>query len=527
MLSLKAFLDRGFQRAFLAMNAVCFVLLSLIIFAISFLNTKDQLSRNLSLSAKATTDFLYSREVSKISDHFNAMGSSGVYNSISIRDKKSGDLIFESQFPAFKLVPKICAENWDSDIVFLKACTPVISELTLLILALLIFTYIGCVIFIYRIIRSRTLSVFESISESLIDPSDEYLPKVQIFEILEIKNKLKNRSNQIAELSKNAAMASLSKQVAHDMRSPLSAIMNILKVKSSDITTLENEVVLKSVSRLNFIAQNLLNETQNPHSLHLPNNKKFQLFKILKDVFAGKNFEFPNREISFSLLCSEDIYLWFNPLTFERIVSNVWNNSIEAASKNKVELKVEVQVLEKQTRIMLFDGSGGFSDLFFQNLKSEIKTTKTSGHGIGLKHAINELRVMGGELHFSNTDVGALVELIFNEKNYASLNDPIVLIDDDKYIRYSWTLAAEKNGHTIETFPNFDSFLQSSHQFDRAITEFFIDSDLGDSMGGEDVVKEIIRMGFQRVNMQTGSEANEFLNHLHLNSILAKTYPYT
>lgn len=507
------------------MNAASFVLLSLIIVTVSYYNSKEQLLKNLSSSSRAATDFLYSNDVSKITDHFNAMGSSGIYYSVTLHERNSNRKIFESRFSSLQLVPVICSSDKSSDIVVLIACAPILSNLTLIIISLLMLSYLISVILIYRLIRRKTLLAFQLISDYLVDPEiirDEN--NIKISEIEDVKTKLSQRTNQIAELSKSAALATLSRQVAHDIRSPLYALKNILRRNGSN--SQEDEAVLKSLDRLNNIAQNLLEATTNPRSMNLPNYRRFQLSKVLNDLAAMKISEYPSRQIEITITCSEDVFLWFNESTLERIISNCWNNSIEATEYNKVQLNLNVSISGKNTFIKLNDNGAGFPDKFFKDLENnKIESTKEGGHGIGLHHALTSLRKSGSSINFRNTDIGAEVEIGFDERTFAKRSDPVILIDDDKYIRYSWSIIAQNLEIPFYAFPSFDAFYGHHSEIDK-LAEIFVDSDLGGTLKGEHFISQFVSLGFMRLNLQTGSDASEFQDFTHLNSIVSKSFPY-
>lgn len=524
MVTLKAFLDRGFQRSFLVMNSVSFILLSVIIFTISYYNSRELLSKNLVSSSKTATDYLYSQEISKISDHFNAMGSSGIYSSVTVLAKSSKSKIFESHFSKLPIIPITCSRDSSSDLIITEACSQVMSSFTLVIIFLLISFYLIGLIFIYRLLRSKTLSIFQKIADSLIDSeSNQSTEELKISEIQDIKMKLAQRTAQIADLSKSSALATLSKQVAHDIRSPLFALKNILKAPTTDF--LHQEAVFNSLDRLNSIAQNLLDASHDPRTLILPNKRRFQASKTLTNLAQGKDSEFPSREINFSIKCPDVVYLWFNETTFERIISNCWNNSIEAI-EGKVTLKVEVLTKENKVSILLSDNGPGFSESFFINLAAnKIESTKDFGYGIGLESAITSLHKDGSVINFGNTDTGALVEIIFSEKNFASKDDPLILVDDDKYIRYSWTVKAQESGIPIHTYSTIKEFLEKKDIFHKH-SEIFIDSDLGDGIKGESFLADLYSCGFERLNLETGSDASAFQDFTHLNSIVSKSFPY-
>ena len=213
-------------------------------------------------------------------------------------------------------------------------------------------------------------------------------------------------------------------------------------------------------------------------------------------------------------------------ITLERIISNCWNNSIEATSNQFVKLGIHVSQGGNSMTISMTDNGPGFPETFFRNLdEGIILTTKPTGNGIGLNYAISSLRDEDAKLQFNNLLNGAEVRIVFSDRNISKKDDPVVLIDDDKYVRYSWAVNAEKLGINIHSFSSIEDFQDRSSEYD-SNTEIFIDSDLGRDKRGEDYIKHLFNLGFHRLNIQTGSEPCDFQDITHLNSIVSKTFPY-
>jgi FixJ family two-component response regulator len=78
-----------------------------------------------------------------------------------------------------------------------------------------------------------------------------------------------------------------------------------------------------------------------------------------------------------------------------------------------------------------------------------------------------------------------------------------ILIDDDKLIRLSWIMAAQKACVDLQCFETVHEFINSSDQIIKGC-KIFIDSDLGEGVKGEFASKDIKSLGFDQIYITTG-----------------------
>jgi signal transduction histidine kinase/FixJ family two-component response regulator len=79
----------------------------------------------------------------------------------------------------------------------------------------------------------------------------------------------------------------------------------------------------------------------------------------------------------------------------------------------------------------------------------------------------------------------------------------IVLIDDDKLVRYNWSSHCEKKGIQFKAFVSIDSFLDEASSIPKE-AKIYIDSNLGNDVKGEIESEKIFHLGFKNLYLATG-----------------------
>jgi FixJ family two-component response regulator len=84
-----------------------------------------------------------------------------------------------------------------------------------------------------------------------------------------------------------------------------------------------------------------------------------------------------------------------------------------------------------------------------------------------------------------------------------------ILIDDDKLMHLSWSMAAKKEGIDLTCFFSMNSFLEVEIDFSRDCT-IYIDSDLGVGLKGEVLSEKLYHKGFLKLYLATGYKSKDF-----------------
>lgn len=230
------------------------------------------------------------------------------------------------------------------------------------------------------------------------------------------------------EIAKAKEKALVATKVAHDIRSPLTAL-NALMLPSVDLNLNENREVIRNVSsRINGIAENLLEDLK-PINIHhtdlvTSNLGVLPLFrKSIVNLIEEKKLEYSgNTGISLSFrdntIADVKIQSNFDANQLKRILSNLINNSVEAVESDG-SIFVELVASETDVIVSVIDFGKGMSDEVQSRLGNGLvtfgkETSSRSGSGIGVFSAAQYLSTVGGKMKIeSKLGVGTKVSLIF------------------------------------------------------------------------------------------------------------------
>ncbi len=302
--------------------------------------------------------------------------------------------------------------------------------LSSLLLSLLMFFLTSA--FYYYIIKKRIHFLSQKISAENAEETNP-LETFSIPEMQPIVHALKTYRNRInvyheekKRLESLAIFASVAKQVAHDIRSPLSAL-NMMVGHYKSIPEEQKEIIQQVVLRINGIADDLLNDTKKQSLSTLPvtnSNQEITRYKIIpaiKNLVNEKNIEvknIPGVEVVLRLNnCPEDIEVAIPDKSIQRILSNLINNSIDAITDNGL-IFIEVQNRTPTLIISVIDfGKGIPPDVLEKLNKKEFlshgkEQSNKSGSGIGLESTYNDLQKAGGSLKIeSKLELGTRVTI--------------------------------------------------------------------------------------------------------------------
>jgi signal transduction histidine kinase len=287
-------------------------------------------------------------------------------------------------------------------------------ELKALVLFVLIFIFI--LVLSQRYILNRIHAPLMALSKLLrvkgdFTPGDLLKIKAEgemsafAFEIAEIM-----KSNTL--LKARAAKNEIARQVAHDIRSPLTALLSLSK---TNLDSPEQKQLLEAViKRITSIADDLLTKSREESGDMGPGKS---INEIIKEIVAEKRIEFSTLEnISISEVVDENrrAVLCGGAVDIKRVLSNLINNSVEA-TVNENRIHVSAMVSHSQTQIMISDLGAGIPEAILEKLNAEVAepvTTKKSGNGMGIASAKSAIRSCGGSMTIrSRLGEGTLIDI--------------------------------------------------------------------------------------------------------------------
>ena len=265
---------------------------------------------------------------------------------------------------------------------------------------------------------------------------------------------------------KQRALGELAQQVAHDIRSPISA----LEVATHAVAQIpeENRLLIRgAVSRIQDIANNLLARRKEieiddaAESMDSDTLSVQLLSCLIESIVSEKRMQLRDRidiRIDTKLeLSSYGLFASVQPATLKTVICNLLDNSVEAMEKAG---SVFVHLQDRNDRIELSiedNGKGIVKDLLPKLAQRGHSFNKEHGSGLGLYHARTSLEKWGGSLQLSSTvGVGTTVNLILPKAIPPKWFVPsievydggtIVVVDDDASIHQIWEKRFTRRSH--------------------------------------------------------------------------------
>jgi signal transduction histidine kinase len=255
---------------------------------------------------------------------------------------------------------------------------------------------------------------------------------------------------QLERGKREIALAERSKQLAHDIRSPLAA----LDVSIKDLEQVKPEqrhLIRSAINRIHDIANDLsgkvgaLDQGKDVRSILLSS--------LLSSIVSEKRIEFRNISsvnIDFSFRGSNyGLFSNISPNGFKRVVSNLVNNSVESIKEKKGFVEVKLHSYGSHHEVLIIDNGAGIEGENFHEMFKEGKSFgKKDGTGLGLFHARTTVESWGGSIECkSNPGVettfiirlpSVVPPTTFVESIELNKNQKIVIVDDDSSIHIVW-----------------------------------------------------------------------------------------
>ncbi|MFZ4404417.1 MAG: sensor histidine kinase [Pseudobdellovibrionaceae bacterium] len=347
--------------------------------------------------------------------------------------------------------------------------------------------------------------VYKHIHRALIEPlqSDfKISPFLDIQELQVLSQKIKDIEKIKLQRQSEEAILSLARQVAHDIRSPLSALNMVVSVANS-LPEAQRLMIRNASQRINDIANDLLHQanrkdpagensvsqsgsagiatsgaevdsksgaTKSPtggeatsHGLrHLastattPKTQSTLVIALVDALVSEKRIQFRDKiniQILAELNQGYGLFIQANPTDLARVLSNMINNAVEAfTDAGQITVKVFAQQNNQQVVITITDNGKGIPAHILEKLGQKGithgKSGSDSGSGLGVYHAKQSIEAVGGSFSIASQEGhGTTITLSFAknpapdwfiEKILVQGQQPIIVCDDDISIHDIW-----------------------------------------------------------------------------------------
>lgn len=312
-------------------------------------------------------------------------------------------------------------------------------------------------------------------------------------------------------------LAALARQVGHDIRSPLAALLMLEKEGMS--SEAQARMRKDALSRLKNLVASLLGEKAE--------ETKEPLGKWLGPLVEEKQIEFKDTQVSIGAVWSMElkaVVLPGNAYMWRRVVSNIINNAVEACRAGSGSVAIEVERCAEGFALAIIDnGSGIPAHLMSQIGQRGFTFGKQGGSGLGLFGAKEFVESLGGQLQVvSRTSGGTKIRLVVPPQAQT-----VVLIEDDTKLAELWMSSGEKRGVSVKHFASPDSFIRVKALF-RRDTPIYLDLnfppetktdpvELGKTLRGE---------GYSEIFLCSGMSRQELAKYRWAKGVCGKEPPW-
>lgn len=228
---------------------------------------------------------------------------------------------------------------------------------------------------------------------------------VMVTEYNRMVENLEQSKVELARSQKESAWREIAKQVAHEIKNPLTPMKLTLQQMEHAILRGEQDKAKTDQSIKTLLAQvDILNEIASSFSgfarMPAPILQKIELVGLLRkcvDLYAsdeGGTVSFPHPD--------SPLYVMGDDQLLNRIFSNIILNALQA--RDGKEIHVEISLLREAQHVVIefHDNGKGIDQELKEKIFSPYFSTKKSGSGLGLAIAKQGIEQSGGEIWFES-----------------------------------------------------------------------------------------------------------------------------
>ncbi len=228
--------------------------------------------------------------------------------------------------------------------------------------------------------------------------------------------------NKLSEMQKSLELSHIAKQVAHDIRSPVSALKVVLQSHASEQE--KSRLIAGAVERIEGIAQELLKKYKD-EGVKLDQENcclKVACLQILEE----KRYEYKRYEVKLqfeSSLNEDQTYVKAPSEKLKRVLSNLINNAVEANNFRGC-VRIALDRAGEFLCLSIIDSGPGLNEetLLLAEL-GPVKSSKSEGSGLGLHDAITTFKSWNTNISFSSEVAGGTkIEILFPASSWANFN---------------------------------------------------------------------------------------------------------
>ncbi len=246
--------------------------------------------------------------------------------------------------------------------------------------------------------KIRKVTLQEVNKPILYEASDEIGSLVKDYNHMLVK--LEDSKLALARSQKETAWKEIAKQVAHEIKNPLTPMRLKIQqmqrkheVGSKEYDTLSS--LLSQVDTLSQIAESFSAFAEMP----APDNQVFEISRLVKQVVGLYQAD----NVNINLDIQDGIEIDADKDIFRRILNNIVLNAIQSVENKDAEIKIVLAEKSNKCLLSVSDNGRGVPDELKDKIFLNYFSTKTTGSGIGLALAKKGIENAGGNIWFEST----------------------------------------------------------------------------------------------------------------------------
>lgn len=369
------------------------------------------------------------------------------------------------------------------------------------------------VLFLLSSVYSKVVSSLNALEEwtrnVVLGKDTDLTPQIDFQEIKVLGENIKRLIDEGNKLKEHAVAAGIARQVAHDIRAPVTALSIMVEcMKDSEMSAENRLAITNSTQRINEIADSLIRNTLKVSTTDLLSKTDPASLSTAVQLIVQEKQNQHRLDHNIEITCSmpkENIFVNVDIAELKRVLSNLMNNGIESlATKGKISLALIRDGLN--VIIQIADNGCGIPEQVLAKLGEEGFTyNRANGNGLGVFHAIHTIKKFGGEIQFISKEAfGTTVQIslpVSQDQKPVSLKsvyektDQVVLVDDDPLIHRAMEMKFESESPEIDVL-HFHSYHELKRWYSKASRMsgrlFLVDYDLAlNSPNGLDLIEEL------------------------------------
>lgn len=250
-----------------------------------------------------------------------------------------------------------------------------------------------------------------------------------------------NRNDEIAQLaltlnrmldrieSSMRQLHTITDSLAHDLRSPLTAIRGKLEMSLADVADEEHaEPIVAAIEELDRLAD-FLNKSLDVAEARADALRLTRTETDLKELLGNMiNLYEPSmseKGLKLRLRCDEAVRVFADTALLHRMVANLLDNELKHLPMAST-LTIEVRREEDNAQLILEDDGPGFEPEVLQHLfERRVKGRKSNGHGLGLAFVDAVARAHGGMVTAKNKEGGGARIIVTFSPVATQQSDPV------------------------------------------------------------------------------------------------------